>query len=99
LIQHGSMSRHTTPISSTMAGHSTVTVETAGTASLRYHSHHQSSVSSARRFPVSGKPAGASLHRQRNPTTNCSMSTNSDSIDHSSNAVNRNVKVIILQIF
>ena len=99
LIQHGSMSRHTTPISSTMAGHSTVTVETAGTASLRYHSHHQSSVSSARRFPVSGKPAGASLHRQRNPTTNCSMSTNSDNIDHSSNAVNRNVKVIILQIF
>lgn len=91
LIQHGS--RHATPISSTTAGggHSTtVTVETAaGSAtSLRYHSHHQSSVSSARRFPTVGnKP---SVHRQRNPA---SASTNSESIDHSNNAVNRNVKV------
>ncbi len=90
LIQHGS--RHATPISSTAAGHSTtVTVETAGSASLRYHSHHQSSVSSARRFPIVGNKT--SLHRQRNPAANCSVSTNSDSTDHSNNAVNRNVKV------
>lgn len=86
LIQHGSMARHTTPVSSTRA-HSAVALET--TASLRYPSH-PSSVSSGRRLPASGKPT--SFHRQRN---NCSVPTNSESIDHSNNAVNRNVKAII----
>lgn len=85
LIQHGSMARHTTPVSSTRA-HSAVALET--TASLRYPSH-PSSVSSGRRLPASGKPT--SFHRQRN---NCSVPTNSESIDHSNNAVNRNVKVM-----
>ncbi|XP_057376999.1 5-hydroxytryptamine receptor 1B-like [Daphnia carinata] len=86
LIQHGSMARHMTPVSSTRA-HSTVVMET--TTSLRYPSHPPS-VSPGQRLPPSGK--STSFHRQRN---NCSVSANSESIDHSNNAVNRNVKAII----